>query len=341
MRQMFRSPVCAVTLGVALSVSGVAQAGDPAAADALFREALDLKDKGDWAAACPKFKASFDLDASVGTQINLALCSEHDGRLAMALGQLAQAATLNLSTPAGPRRSQLEEYIKRLSDELAPRVPRVRLVVRGTDHTTVTLTRDGQPLPTSALGESLPTDPGDHIVGVSAPGFVAVEKRFTALEGTASEVVVELEPIVTVPPPAEPPNDKPPTPDSAPKRPPSELRDTGPDSTVIASGILMGVGGSGLVIGGILGGLAGGHAADIPESCEQDGYTCASDRDTETAREATEAGLSFQTGAIVSLSLGGAALATGLIVYLTAPGPAEVAVQPILGPGYVGVSTTW
>jgi hypothetical protein len=155
-----------------LTRTATARAGDPAAADALFKEALALLDEGKWSEACPKFKASFDFDPSVSTLINLARCSEHDGKLATAWGQLAEAQRLNLDAPAGPRRSQLEAHIKKLSDALSTRLPRVRLVLAGAaPQAEVAMARDGVALPASALGQALPLDPGEHVVSVAAPGL--------------------------------------------------------------------------------------------------------------------------------------------------------------------------
>ncbi|MBK6516110.1 MAG: hypothetical protein IPG04_18925 [Polyangiaceae bacterium] len=176
-----------------LTRTATARAGDPAAADALFKEALALLDEGKWSEACPKFKASFDFDPSVSTLINLARCSEHDGKLATAWGQLAEAQRLNLDAPAGPRRSQLEAHIKKLSDALSTRLPRVRLVLAGAaPQAEVAMARDGVALPASALGQALPLDPGEHVVSVAAPGYVTAETRFTILEGQSLDVTLEI-----------------------------------------------------------------------------------------------------------------------------------------------------
>ena len=45
--------------------------GDAATAQALFDEAMELKNKEDWAKACPKFESSYKLDPALGTRLNL------------------------------------------------------------------------------------------------------------------------------------------------------------------------------------------------------------------------------------------------------------------------------
>src|SRR5258706_13365787 len=69
-----RSPytlALALALTLALhSPSAHAQAKDPAAAEALFREGRALSDAGDIAGACPKFRESDRLDPAVGPTFN-------------------------------------------------------------------------------------------------------------------------------------------------------------------------------------------------------------------------------------------------------------------------------
>lgn len=70
-------------------------ARDPAAAEALFKAARALVEKGDYAAGCPKFEASLALNPSASTMLNIALCHEHDGKIASAWEAYNRALTLN------------------------------------------------------------------------------------------------------------------------------------------------------------------------------------------------------------------------------------------------------
>ena len=312
-----------------LTRTATARAGDPAAADALFKEALALLDEGKWSEACPKFKASFDFDPSVSTLINLARCSEHDGKLATAWGQLAEAQRLNLDAPAGPRRSQLEAHIKKLSDALSTRLPRVRLVLAGAaPQAEVAITRDGVAVPSSALGQALPMDPGEHVVSVAAPGYVTAERRFTITEGQSLDVTLELKTAGSeVGPSPVPPPEVAPVPE-----PPRPVVEVGPSGQSIAGLTVIGVGGASLVVGAVLGGLAGAKASEISEGCEQQGYTCPTAEETALANEASDSGGAFFTGSIVCLSAGAALVATGVIVWATSPKRASTtALSPWVG----------
>ena len=56
---------------VAPRTSHAAHEGDPVAAEALFKTALGLLERGDWTGACSKLQASQDLDPAVSTLIKL------------------------------------------------------------------------------------------------------------------------------------------------------------------------------------------------------------------------------------------------------------------------------
>src|SRR5262249_17506611 len=63
---------------------------DIARADALFREAPTLVQKGQLSEACAKYAESQRLDPANGTLLNLALCNEKQGRHAAAYRQLQE-----------------------------------------------------------------------------------------------------------------------------------------------------------------------------------------------------------------------------------------------------------
>ncbi|MEO7330625.1 MAG: preprotein translocase subunit TatA, partial [Minicystis sp.] len=69
-------------LALALTLLGVpARAGDPAQADALFKEGRSAFDRHDFPTACAKFEQSQAADPAAGTLLNLALCEEKLGKL--------------------------------------------------------------------------------------------------------------------------------------------------------------------------------------------------------------------------------------------------------------------
>src|SRR4051794_23940777 len=93
-----RAPTLA-TFFVAMAAAPLARANDVADAEDLFRRAKSLMASKHYSEACPLFKESYRLDPGMGTRLNLALCYEANGQIALAWGefraveQQARAAT--------------------------------------------------------------------------------------------------------------------------------------------------------------------------------------------------------------------------------------------------------
>src|SRR4051794_6818295 len=61
-------------------------------AQSLFEEGRRLMDSGKFAEACLKLAASLRLDPGAGTQLNLAVCHEQEGKLSTALLEFEEAS---------------------------------------------------------------------------------------------------------------------------------------------------------------------------------------------------------------------------------------------------------
>ncbi|WP_437926060.1 PEGA domain-containing protein [Sorangium sp. So ce291] len=166
---------------------------DPVAAEALFKSARALVDKGDYAAGCPKFEASLELNPSASTMINIARCHEREGKVATAWHDYNRAIVLNRETAGEQRRRGLEEIAQKGIADLDARVPKLRVVVKGAP-SGVEVQRDGTPVPAAALGEPLPVDPGPHDLRASAPGHETETRSVTLREGESVTVELTLRP---------------------------------------------------------------------------------------------------------------------------------------------------
>lgn len=185
----------ALVLAAALFASTAASAqpapGDPVAAQALFKAARELVDKGDWDAGCAKFEASLALQASASTMLNIAKCHEHAGRIASAWDAYNRALTLNLETKGDARRKGLEDLAKKGIAALATRVPKLKITVTGAP-AGLTVQRDGKEIPAAALGDALPADPGPHEIRAGAPGYKTETRTVTLEEGKVAEASFTL-----------------------------------------------------------------------------------------------------------------------------------------------------
>jgi tetratricopeptide (TPR) repeat protein len=188
-------------------------APDPATARVLFEEGTKLLDKGDWDGACPKFDASLSMKPSVSALLNIAKCHDHAGKLTAAADDLRRALVLNEDTAAQARKRELADYATEALRALEERIPKLRIVATDPPPS-LQITRDGAPLPATALGVSLPMDPGDHVIIASAPGRRTDTMHVVLAEKATLDVTIQLaeEAAVVAPAPASPLTPTPPPP---------------------------------------------------------------------------------------------------------------------------------
>ena len=141
-----------------------ARAHDGAGAEALFREGRAGMETGDYAHACPKFAESLRLDFAIGTVLNLAACEEKIGRIASAWQHYRQVVEML------PPEDERHPLAAARADALDARVPRLDIGIAAPPPQGMRVTRDDVELGAPSLGVSLPVDPGEHVVVVTAPG---------------------------------------------------------------------------------------------------------------------------------------------------------------------------
>jgi hypothetical protein len=294
-------PLALAALVVLVALSGpghaqeeetVASDSDRAAAQVLFNDARTLMDQEKYVEACNKFRESQRLDPQTGTQLNLARCYEKLGKWASAWVNYVDAATR-------ARKSGQEERVKIAEEraaEIEGKISRVKIVVTAPPEGFV-LKRDGEVVGQAQWGTEVPIDPGDHTLVAEAPGKLAWRHQFRVPEEpeTVSVEVPALE-------------------DAPVDKPVEEKPDPMPQ---VAGGVVLGVIGlAGIGLGIGMGITAGSKNDESLGLCK-----------VEDANQCTPEGVSLRdeafTFAHVSTAgfvVGGAAIATGLIVILTAPG---------------------
>ena len=156
-----------------------------AAAEGLFYEARTLMQAGKFVDACPKLEEAMRLDPGIGTEFNLADCNEHLGKLATAwtaFNDVAGQAKLS-------NQSEREKVARKRAAALEPRLPRLAI-----DVTSATpgleVKRDALVVAASAWGTLVPVDPGTHRIAVTAPGKAPWETTVTTREGKTARVAV-------------------------------------------------------------------------------------------------------------------------------------------------------
>ena len=164
----------ALLLGLVSAPSLVRAQDNSAAVESLFAEGKKLLGEGKVAEACPKFLASFTLEARVGTLLNLAACYEKNGQVASAWARFVEARTL------ATRNNQPERatYAAQHAAALEPRRSMLTVVVPNPQPGLV-VKRDGIVLDPAVYGIGVPVDGGAHAIEASAPGKVTLKASVT------------------------------------------------------------------------------------------------------------------------------------------------------------------
>lgn len=305
-----------------------AQAGDKALAEELFRQGQALMHEQRYAEACPKLAESQRMDPSTGTLLNLGTCHEKEGKLASAWSEFNDALQLAQRDDRQDRVAFAKEHIAAIE----PRLSRLKIELSPIgDQPDLEVRLDGKVVGRPAFGVAMPVDPGPHEVGASAPGKHPWQTTVVAAEGPASVAVV-------IPALTDAPETM--TPGAAPAsgartdRPPSD----GKAQRIVAYA-LGGVGVVGLAVGSVFGMKA------ISKNQESNDKGCTDNHCSPDAAEIRRDAQAAGTASTVAFVIGGAALAGGVVLFLTAPksrtsaATARVGAAP--GAAWLEVGSTW
>lgn len=312
----FRSGV-ALSLIVGLCVASVpvpAAAQEPApenGAEALkrareqFGRALALQTAGDWAGALGLLKEVAAVKSTPQVRFNLALCEEKLGKLVAALGDYELAA----ADARAEKAEQVAEEVEGRLESLRARIPKIT-VKRGAGADTAIVAVDGVSLGDQVIGLPMPTDPGPHTVEAQAPGFKPFRQslRLAEQQSETVELVLEAEP-------AAPPNLV------GGAAPPSVARPP------VYGYVIGGIGLASLATSGVFFGLRASKISSLDKACPD--HQCPSS----TQQSDIDAGKRYTTVANVTLAVGIAAVAGGLVLVLTSTPSSEPSLALAPAPG--------
>ena len=291
---------------------------DKAAARQLTLDGLTALQRKDYAGAADLFKRADALFHAPTVTLGLA-------RSYVGLGKLLPAQELYnrlVHEPLAPGAS--EAFVRAIDDArtelaaLSPRIPSLVVRVRGATPARVTL--DSVEMPAAVLGVKQPIDPGRHTVRAVARGFAPASAPVDVAEGRTATVTLDF---VRAPPGVSDGVDE-----SDPK-----AGSSGGSTLRTAGFAAIGVGGAGLVVGAITLGLDSAKHSTLSSQCT--GGICKPSLQGDVN--------AYHTLGIVSstsLGVGGALAVAGIALVLAAPKaqPRAVGLQPLIGPGFVGMS---
>ena len=326
---MRRALVMIVVSFAAANAQAQAPGGSNTLAEQLFAQARDLAKANQWAEACPKFEASLRYDPVLGTRLNLATCYEHIGKLASAWGLYRESAELAKKANDAKRAA----YAQKQATALEPRLPKLAITAPANPPPGFVVKRDDTAVDAGALGVGLYVDPGPHKVVASAPGFVELTLNVTLAEGKTEAITIpdlvakpEAPPVVATKPVSEPVDEPAPGPRSK-KR------------TYIA----LGVGGAGVAavaVGLVFGAKASSSYSDAKALCGDD-MVCPAESFAQDQKLVSDARSSATISTVLVIG-GAAAIAAGVVLYVTAPRDREraTALIPLVHDRGAGLALT-
>lgn len=292
-----------------------------AKAEAMYKDAVALMDKGDYAAACPKLEEIIRLvPEGIGAKVTLAECYEESGRLASAWAAFGVAEEAAARAGQGDR----QRKARARRDALEPRLAKLTINVsdRARSLGGLSISRDGAPVDQASWGAAVPVDKGRHTV-VATAGSYRFEKEVDIAEDGAS-VSVAIEGAAGAPASSGPG-------DAA------TGKESGGFGAQRAAGIA--VAGAGVVGVGV-GVFFGLRAISKKNESNEGGHCRADNRCSAVGVALRDEGLTAATISTVLFIAGGALSAGGAALFLTAPG-APAGAQIAIGPGGVAIRGSW
>jgi tetratricopeptide (TPR) repeat protein len=270
-----------------------------------FSQALALQTAGDWAGALALLKEVAAVKSTPQVRFNIALCEEKLGRLVAALGDYELAA----ADARAERAEQVAEEVEARLELLRQRIPKLT-IKRGAGAEAAIIAVDGVSVGDQVIGTPMPTDPGPHTVEAKAPGFQPFRQALRVAEQQNETIEVTLEP--------EPP-------------PPAALAPAGAGApregrSRVPGYIVGGLGVASLGASAVFFGLRAEKISELEKACP--GQVC-----PPSSQSDIDAGRTYTTIANVTLAVGVAAVAGGLVLVLTS-GPSSspsVALAPAAG----------
>lgn len=145
-----------------------ASSADKAAAEALFDRGVALLRAKDYKEACAKLETSRRIEPAVGTLLYLGECYERLGRTASAWATFREASSLAQASGQTER----ARIAGQRADKLEPELAYLAIVVPAYSRPSgLTVRRSEETIKPDLYAVSIPADPGEVKIEVSAPGY--------------------------------------------------------------------------------------------------------------------------------------------------------------------------
>jgi hypothetical protein len=163
-----------------------------AAARALAVEGFKLAQNGQCSEAIDKLERAEKLHHGAMVSARLADCYIQEGRLVEGVERLR--SVLREPLPANPSDALQQSYAdsKTLLEATRPKLATLTVFIDVAPGVEPTVTIDGHAIPTALLGARRPTDPGDHLITASAPGYLSASRHVILGPGEETSTALAL-----------------------------------------------------------------------------------------------------------------------------------------------------
>jgi hypothetical protein len=328
--QKVRGCLVALTVWATSSQPAMAEespsAEETAAARSIALEGIRLADAGRCEEAIDKLARAEKLHHAPVVLGRLGECQVLKGQLVEGTETLRKVLRETLPPDAPAVLVKARERAQSVLDKAKGRIGALNISVKGPpDTAAVAVTVDGDHMNVALLDVDRPTDPGDHLIEASAPGYSSTSARVSLSAGGRQNIVIELvqDPNATIPAATV---GTPPAPASVTGAAAPSVHDNAPSALSIeatttpapprepdhtAAYVSWAVGGAGLVTGSVLGLMVLDRKGDLNDQCPA--HEC-----PESSRDELESTRGIGTAATVSFIVAGAALGLGTFFYFNA-----------------------
>jgi hypothetical protein len=324
--------LCAPLLAVDAAAQDDGDAAETAAARTLAVEGVKLADAGRCEEAIDKLAKAEKLHHAPVVLGRLGECQVAQGKLVEGTENLRKVLREPLAADAAPVVVRARERAAAVLERSKVRIAGLNITVKGPrGNAEVAVSVDGQPMNVALLDAERPTDPGEHVVEASAPGFSSASARVSVAPGERQSLVLTLEPdpkARAAASAAAAPEASPSAPENnglftrvSPLAEPGAAAQPNPaapaERNLTKAYVAWGAGGAAVVTGSIFGLLAFQGKSQLDKQCPSKQCPDSSADKLSSARRDS-------TVATVLMAVGGAGIALGTVFYFTA-GPREEA----------------
>ncbi|MBI5534343.1 MAG: tetratricopeptide repeat protein [Deltaproteobacteria bacterium] len=162
-------------------------------AKAAFNAGLALEAAGDWAQALGRFREVTAVKATPQALFHIGRCLEKLGKWTEAVGTYRLA----VEKAEGSSEASVRQQADAARVSLESRLPKL-VIERGRGAESASITLDGVALGSTAIGNSMPADPGPHVIVATQPGKPPATFNVVLAEGETKQLPIVME---AAPPP--------------------------------------------------------------------------------------------------------------------------------------------